>query len=489
MKSLLAGIQWLARSTVQTTVGNIVLASLVIFTLGVTHAAQTTSYDVTNEPQMNLDGSIDATRTTGIVLSAPQLNAADHTFATTSGGVLRIRWGFYKEDISYTSATVNATTKRVTLVGVTRDICTQYTRTFVSCNGGRAWGKGAIVELIQDARLFNLKANVDRANMYTAAQSFNGSGSLTVPVFASLDAANRQIGSPVNGMIFYNTGSGALFQRVSNAWTTIGSATTVNATLTAAGKVQIGSSSALAALTATGSTGAENVVSFRWLVKNGSGTSTANRVPTTNSNGAISASLGGTGIASPTQSGVLLTNGANPMTVITGGSSGNTIIYNGNKFASTPFPGLKKVAAGAAIEKLISINGTQSFAAKYLVTSGSVVAGSVFEINASGTGATSGSSQQLILKLGSATACKTEEFSATSPKFGWSMKIWITVLSVGHSGVYRVDCQNIEGAQENSTGSTLTVDTATGSALQINYAASSTNAYMYLTQFITFFTK
>ena len=303
MKYIKFALNWVTESTARTVTGLFVLMLVVGVGTRLTHAAAFTSYDVTNEPQMHLAVNITPTQTTGIILSAPQLNAANHTFATTTGAVLRIRYGSYQEDISYTSATVNSTTYQVTLIGVTRNLCPQVARSYVSCGNGRSWGIGAIVEENNDARLFNLKANIDRANTYTAsgAISFSGSGSFTPPYFATTAARDQALGASPTGKVKMAcvSATGLCYLSTNNTWTAIGSQGIGNASETTLGLVQLGTIKDQTGATVTGSSGAPTVVQTQYLTGSG-GLSKRGRIPYLGANGFLSGSLLGTGVRSST---------------------------------------------------------------------------------------------------------------------------------------------------------------------------------------------
>lgn len=256
MKYLKNIVVWISESTARTFTGLLVLS--IIVSAG-TYYVKAASWDVTNEVQMNLDVSINSTQTTGIVIAAPQLNGANHTFATLTGGILRIRYGSYREDIYYTSATVNATTKKVTLVGVTRNVCSQHGRTIITCGDGRNWGKGAIVELTVDSRLLNWKANIDRANVMTAsgALSFSGSGSLAFPTFATTAARDQALGATPVGPVRAAcvTATSTCYLYYGGAWTAIGNTGVSAATETTLGTVELATLKDQSGSLTTGSVG------------------------------------------------------------------------------------------------------------------------------------------------------------------------------------------------------------------------------------------
>lgn len=272
------------------------LAILVIsVSLASAAATQTTSYDVTNNPQMYLDVSITSTQTTGIKLSALSRNGTTVIFPNMTGGILRLRSGTRVEDLSFTGATVNSSTKVVTLAGVTRNICWNIANSIVSCGNGLSFSKGSIVELNVDARLLNFKANKDRANIFTASGSisFSGSGSFAYPTFATTAARDQALGANPGGPVRTAcvTATGLCYKYIGGSWTAEASGTTANAEETVAGKVQLATLAAMQSLNGTGSTGAQNVVPLRWLVKNASGAVSAGRIPTLGSNGLLSQSV------------------------------------------------------------------------------------------------------------------------------------------------------------------------------------------------------
>lgn len=200
--------------------------SLLILSVGGAFAA--TSYDVHDVPDMYLNAGITGSQTTGIQVAGPIRNGETVNFPTTSGGVLEIKQGSRVEHLYYGSATVNNTTKVVTLAGVIRDLCFNVGRTFTSCNNGRIFSKGASVRLVDDARLLNLKANVDRSNTYTAsgAVQFLLSGSLAIPTFSSTAERNQQLGANPGGpaRIACVTGT-ACYVYVNGSWKEFGTAT------------------------------------------------------------------------------------------------------------------------------------------------------------------------------------------------------------------------------------------------------------------------
>ncbi len=465
------------RNSTATTVTGLFFILLVIGVgVRLSHAATLTSYDVTNEVTMYLDQSITTTQTTGINLSSPQLNGSNFVFATTTGGVLRIRSGNFREDIRFTGATINSTTNKVSLLGITRNLCPQVTKSYVSCGTGRAWGKGAIVELIQDARLFNLKANIDRANTFTASGAIafvqNGSGSLQQPVYSTTTARDHNLGAiPKTGLMACSIDTGLCYDGIAGAWVARTASTVANAAIGVAGKVELPTLVMIRALTATGSTGAQNVVPVFWLVKNGSGSVSAGRVPVLNQNGVLSASF-----ITTTSSGVLVSKTGTGLTALTATSSGFTLMtnQNGSWKASNNLGYTLKRTAG--IDKIATSTGDQNFANTVVFPANSLMTGSVVRIIATGSGYNAGSSVvDHGLKLGSTELCRSDKWSyAASFERRWTINAVMTVQSNGANGKVQTDCIINEPGSDSAgkfamtgSGSTATINTTTSNTVNV----------------------
>lgn len=482
MKLFYKAIDWITESTLRTGAG---LSVLFVFAVAVSSAAttQTASYDVTNNPQMYLDASITATQTANIKLSALQRNGETVIFPNMTGGVLRMRQGTRVEDLSFTGATVNATTKIVTLAGVTRNICWNIANRLVSCGDGYSFSKGAITELNIDARLLNFKANKDRANAFTASGSitFSGSGSLGYPTFATTAARDQALGANPGGPVRAAcvTATGLCYKYIGGAWAAEASGTTANASDTVAGKMQDGLLNDLQNRTMTGATGALNALTFRWIVKNGSGAETYGRILQAGNNGALSPSLGGTGLSSPTASGVLIGNGSkNSMLQITA-SSGQVLRANskGSWFAATLSPTLSQWSQPN--EKIASINGDVSFTTNYTIPAG-YATGSVVVIKASGTGASTSTQVRYGLKLGSTEICVGNYAAGSSTNIPWRVEGELTVLRNGVAGALSVNCLSSVSTNSTLSGSIVAINTTTTNAVNVFLRAGGTSAYSYL---------
>lgn len=483
MFSLRKSVLWLTDRMAGT---YIALAFLLVGGSLLAHAA--TSYDVANLPDMFLYNGISASQTTNIRIAAPIINGSVITFPTTTGGILEIRQGTRVEHIYYASASVGSVTKIVTLSGTNliRNVCFNVARVIRSCGNGQVFSKGASVRLVDAAQLFNLKANIDRSNTFTASGgvAFSGSGYSILPRFSSMGEADRQMGTVSNGVMYYNTGSGAVFQKVGGSWTTVGTSTTVNAAEGVAGKVELPTLAFMQALTATGSSGAQNAVPLKWLVKNGSGSTTAGRVPSLNSAGAVSTTLGGTGLASPTQSGVLVGNGAKAMNTVATSSSGAWLRTNANGswFATTA-----RVVSDKDVktntERVQCANGETAFTLTTTLPATVFNTGSTIEVIMSASGASTGGNQRPRLKIGSTVLC-TGNVIVSGTNSAWLMHAYITTRKLGTSGQIRVDCPYNNSASGGSTGSTITLNTNTAPVFTPAIVADGTTCFSTLQQFI-----
>lgn len=354
------------------------------------HAA-ITSYDALNLPVMYLSTPITSpTQTTNIKIAALQRNGETVTNPSTTGAVLRITQGSKVEDMHYTSATVDPVTKVTTLIGVTRNLCWNVAREYRSCGNGETFSRGAIVQLNTDARILNLKANIDRPNVFSAsgAISFSGSGSFKLPFFANPTARDQRFNAPQPFQLSCLTDTGKCSVYAGGAWTEFATATGsfVNASDSVAGKVQIITLAHLQSRTATGSTGAQNVLTPRWVVKNASGSVSAGRIPQLNHNGLLDASFGAMGSGTYAMSGVLLGNHNKKFTTVAPSSSGNYLRSNGQEWVSTGAPSddveVRKVSIVDSSEVGASSTAQANMNVTYDIPAGDWAAGSAYCLRA-----------------------------------------------------------------------------------------------------------
>lgn len=138
-------------------------------------AAPTTSYDVYSGDDTTLAVPLTATQTDGIILSAINRNGIDESWATLTGCVVEISQEIEGEKrvelMGIGGGTVNSDST-VTLTAA--DIGRGGSRTgtgFVFSGTGQKFNVGARVRLIVHHGLLNRKANIDRANSWSASQT------------------------------------------------------------------------------------------------------------------------------------------------------------------------------------------------------------------------------------------------------------------------------------------------------------------------------
>lgn len=457
------------------------------------HAA--TSWDVANEPQFFLDSTITSSQTTGIRLSAPFLNGEEVNLITTTGGVLRFRQGVKREDVYYSSASVNSSTKVVTLSGVIRDLCRGVTRAIQGCGQGQQFNKGAIVELSVDARLLNLKGNLDRSNVWTASGALgtqlNGSGVLILPLYT--DSATRllQVGSnPRNGLVACDISAGTCSYRLGGQWISFGSGAQVNASITISGKAQASTATALRNLTDTGSTGALNFLTPSLSVKNGSGSTSAGKLVQTNSNGVVAVSLGGTGLRTILTGALIIGQGAGNVAVLPPGAANTVIVSDGTRWAAGSVPQDVDVLTGsiATSNTLTNPQSSVRFTQTGSLSSTAInTKGKMFEVFAAGDSGWGAGTMQVALYLGDQQVgfCT---FTPTASGQAWAISFRGVTRTAGASGVMQVNSLGSMGTgtnqkacsqSTNTTSFDTTVNKVVNIGIQFGASNGSNNASMH----------
>ena len=471
----------------------------VYFFVSPLHAA--TSYDVNNLPVMYLRTGITATQTgdgseVDIQFIAPTRNLESITIPAMSGAVFEFRDGDLVESVYSSRVIVNTSSQVVTLTGtVIRDLAWNNCNTFTGNSDGNAWRKGTEIRLADDCRLFNLKVNKDRSNVMTSsgALTFSGSGSFAIPTFANTTARNQQLGSSPGGpaRMACSTSDGVCYLYIGGAWTTIGSSTTANASITAAGKVQISTQAMLANLTDTGSTGALNVITPSLFARNGTGATSANKIPLLDSNGGIPLSMGGNGTGSSVgiATGAILvfqrTSAPRPLYA----TSANQVIVStdGRSWNAGTAPQDADVLTGSLINSgEITNNGASSTftfnQTGSLTTSHLNTKGKMFRIYASGIASADNEATNIYLRFGTSTVATCTTAATTGQS--WNATFIGTVRSAGASGVIEASISAIVGAATCSARTnTTSFDTTTNKTVNIGMQGSSAKDFT-MTQFI-----
>lgn len=144
-------------------------------------AAPTTSYEVFSGDETTLAVSITATQTSGISFAAIRENGSTRAFSTTTGVVQieqEVDGTRYVEWMSFSGFDVNSDNS-VTLTAANVGRGVSQSTTDLSASGtGQRFLKGAKVKLVTFHYLLNKKANIDRTNTFSAAQTIGNSVAL-----------------------------------------------------------------------------------------------------------------------------------------------------------------------------------------------------------------------------------------------------------------------------------------------------------------------
>lgn len=228
-------------------------------------------------PVMYLNEGINETQQDDIVIAPPKLNGESIIPRAMSGAIFEFNYRGKKEDI-YTSRLIVNADNSMTLSGsVIRDLCT-YTelRTFTTCNNSRSLPRGTEIRLTDNHRIFNLKADIDRANTFTGSGSLESSQTTQPFIFpnrvttAQRDAFTYGTSSTQHPVIFNYT-LGAFQGWNGTAWGTFAAAadTFVNAEENVAGKIELGTIQDHYSGSTLGVSGASTVVQTKNLTMSG----------------------------------------------------------------------------------------------------------------------------------------------------------------------------------------------------------------------------
>lgn len=259
-------------------------------------AAITTSYDVKSGDSTTLAVNITPTQTSGIIFAVVPINGGE-AWKSTSGvveireeldGTTKVEW------MSFNGITTNAdNTVTLDSSGVSRNIPRDGS-TLTGTGTGLRFTKAASVKLVDFHYLLNQKADVDRANTWTGAQTISTGGNITptnttTPVYhgQSLTTAERDaLTDVVNGDWIYNETLNQTQWYEGGAWVTnaVGGSVADGST-SVAGKFEEATVAEQGSATATGSTGARLVLAAANLVKTSSGASDENKIAVLNASG------------------------------------------------------------------------------------------------------------------------------------------------------------------------------------------------------------
>lgn len=229
----------------------------------------TTPQDFKSGEKTKLAVNITATQTASIKFAAMTRNGVETAWSTTSG-IVEIREVVGGEEkvewMSFNGITENSDkTVTLTTAGVGRGLDPAASNLTAS-GTGQSFSKNAEVRLVVYHYSLNQKADVDRANTFSAAQTFDALISPSTVTFTtdgdefftlpSLTTAERDALAPANGMLIYNETTSVSNQYVGGSWVTVEAGATENASTTVAGKVEMATDAEIRSATGAGGSGA-----------------------------------------------------------------------------------------------------------------------------------------------------------------------------------------------------------------------------------------
>lgn len=300
--------------------------------------------DTYDYPVMSLGRYIDSTQTNSIFTVPVVRNNAETTVPATSGAIVQLSRNGVAESIFASRVTVNTSTNVVTFTGtVIRDLCFNQARTFTTCGAGLSWTKGTEIRFVNSNRFYNSFVNARRPNALNAsgALSFYGSGSLSLPTFASTAERDRQLGATPGGPVRTACVTGdACYYYLGGAWIKFGSGSSVSATTTVRGGVELTTPTDILNGTVTGDSGGPLVLPASIATRSSSGSTQANKIPALQAAGYLSGSLLGRGAHDA--NGFLRSD----QKFMTGSTT--QVLYGSGSFADLNAPTTNKLVFGTA---------------------------------------------------------------------------------------------------------------------------------------------
>jgi hypothetical protein len=348
-----------------------------------------------------------------------------------------------------------------------------------SVGSAQSFAAGADVFLAWDAHDAAQSAKLDLDNTFTGDNTMSGgmtfSGTTKTLRVAQMTTTQRDaIASPSNGMMIYNTTTGVMNQYIGGAWTTFATGSVTNAADGTAGKVDLATTTELAALTATdASSSAPNVVPVSACSIT---TATSGKVPVLNSGGKLDVAIGGTGVASPTSGNLLLGAGSSAMTLLAPSTSKNVVTSNGSTFTSTAQQLENRYSAAAAATAVGASSVSENdIDTNYTIPANDWAVGAQYEVFFSCSAINIAAGNLTIrLKLGSTTLCSATSSTNTGEAIGHAL---ITCRTIGATGTVS-SWFFIDGFSADYTDmtSSTTIDTTGTNVLKFSAQFDSSNA-------------
>ncbi len=360
-----------------------------------------------------LTAAVSAGTTTNVIVKVKQINMATPTWPTAAHRlkVIQRTATNNKAEVWQVAAGTTQVGQTVTLGTLTRALPLSSGTDFTGSGTAQSFAAGADVFLAWDAHDAAMTPKLDITNAFTGANSFVGTSTFNAPIVISgattylqvpsLTTTQRLALTPTNGMIVYDSTIGVLYQYIGGAWSTFATGTVVNAANTTAGKVDIATTTEIAALTGTDATsGALNALTVGVVSIT---SASSGKIPALNTGGLLDVAIGGTGKASPATGTLLIGAGTSAMTSIGPGTAGQVPVSNGSTLAMGTAGANSRVpysAAGDSAANTDASTGALYTVHQYTIPANDLIAGVAYMITGGYVNSAQSGTQTLYIYLG-----------------------------------------------------------------------------------------